>query len=320
MYRSFTALACLLGLLSGCGERRADYFPGYAEADYVRLASPLGGTLARLYLKRGDRVARGADAFVLEQDNERAARLAAQSRVERARAALADLEKGRRPDELAAVRAQLGQAEAALRLSRAELARTADLAQARFVAPSRLDEARAALARDQQRVNELQAQVRVAQLGARPDQVAAARQDVRMAEQELAQASWAQAQKSLKVPLDAQVEDVLYREGELVPAGMPVVKLLAPQYVKVRFFVPETRLGALKPGQPVSIACDGCGAPLAGAISFIAHNAEYTAPLIYSKENRASLVFMVEATPQAADAARLRPGQPVEVRLAGSGR
>lgn len=317
MYRSFTALAFLLGMLSGCGERRADYFPGYAEADYVRLASPLGGTLARLYVKRGDQVARGADAFVLEQDNERAAHSAARHRVERTRATLADLEKGRRPDELAAVRAQLGQAEAALRLSQAGLARTSDLARARFVAPSRLDEARAALARDQQRVAELQAQLRVARLGARPDQLAAARQEVRMAEQELAQAEWALAQKSLKVPLDARVEDVLYREGELVGAGMPVLKLLAPQYIKARFFVPETQLGAIKPGQPVSIACDGCGAPLAATVSFIAREAEYTAPLIYSKENRASLVFMVEATPDAAGAGRLHPGQPVEVRLAG---
>lgn len=317
MYRSFIAVAVLLGMLSGCGERRADYFPGYAEADYVRLASPLGGTLARLYVKRGDQVARGADAFVLEQDNERAARSAAQHRVERTRAALADLEKGRRPDELAAVRAQLGQAEAGLRLSQAELARTADLAKARFVAPSRLDEARAAVARDQQRVNELQAQLRVARLGARPDQVAAARQEVRMAEQELAQAEWALGQKSLKVPLDARVEDVLYREGELVAAGMPVLKLLAPQYIKARFFVPEAQLGAIKLGQPVSIACDGCGAPTRGTVSFIAREAEYTAPLIYSKENRASLVFMVEATPDAAGASRLHPGQPVEVRLAG---
>lgn len=317
MYRSLTALAFLLGMLAGCGERRADYFPGYAEADYVRLASPLGGTLARLYVKRGDQLARGADAFVLEQDNERAARSAASHRVERTRATLADLEKGRRPDELAAVQAQLGQAEAALRLSQAGLARVTELATARFVAPSRLDEARAALARDQQRVNELRAQLRVARLGARPDQLAAARQEVRMAEQELAQAEWALAQKTLKVPLDARVEDVLYREGELVAPGMPVVKLLASPYIKARFFVPEAQLAAVKPGQRVSIACDACGEPLPGTVSFIAREAEYTAPLIYSKENRANLVFMVEATPDAAVASRLHPGQPVEVRLAG---
>lgn len=317
MYRPLIALPLLLGLLAGCGERRPDYFPGYAEADYVRLASPFGGTLARLHVRRGEQVARGADAFVLEQDKERAAREAARHRVERARAALADLEKGRRPDELAAVQAQLGQAQAALRLSQAELARMDELAGARFVAPARLDEARAALARDRQRVHELQAQLRVAKLGARPDQVAAARQDVRMAEQELAQAEWSLAQKSIKVPLDARVEDVLYREGELVPAGMPVVKLLASQHIKARFFVPQSQLGALRPGQPVTIACDGCGAPLAGTVSYIASEAEYTAPLIYSKENRASLVFMVEATPEPAAAARLHPGQPVEVRLAG---
>jgi len=74
-------------------------------------------------------------------------------------------------------------------------------------------------------------------------------------------------------------------------------------------------LGALAIGQSVSLQCDGCGAPMAARISFMAREAEYTAPIIYSKENRATLVFMVEARPAAADARRLHPGQPLEVRL-----
>jgi len=319
-WRRVAPCVLLATLLAGCGAKQADFFPGYAEADYVRLASPFAGTLARLYVERGDRVARDAPAFVLEQDSERAARAEAQHRLERAQAVLADLEKGRRPDELAAVRAEQAQAEAALKLSQASLARAAALQAAHFVAQSQLDEARAAVRRDAARVRELEAQLRVAKLAARPDQLAAAQQDVRAAEAQLAQADWALSKKSLKAPLDATVADVLYREGELVPAGMPVVSLLAPQYVRARFFVPEARLGALRLGQRVTLSCDGCGAPMPAAISFIAREAEYTAPLIYSKETRATLVFMVEARP-ALDAARaLHPGQPLEVRLAGAAR
>jgi HlyD family secretion protein len=312
--------ALLAAGLAGCGDKPADYFPGYAEADYVRLASPLAGTLARLYVQRGDQVGRDAPAFVLEQDSERAARAEARHRAGRARAVLADLEKGRRPDELEAVREQLAQAQATLRLSQAELARASALEQARFVAQARLDEARAAVRRDDARVRELQAQLRVARLAARPDQLAAARQDVGAAEAALARADWALAQKSLKAPLDATVADVLYREGEMVPAGMPVVSLLAPQYVRARFFVPEAQLAQVALGQRVLLACDGCGAALPATVSFIAREAEYTAPLIYSKENRATLVFMVEARPAPDAARRLHPGQPLEVRLAGAPR
>jgi HlyD family secretion protein len=310
-------LAGLASALAACTDKPADYYPGYAEADLVRLSSPIGGTLATLHVQRGARVAIGEPAFVLEQDNERAARLQALAHLQRAQANLADLGKGRRPDELAVLDQQLTQANAALALSRAALARETQLLNARFIAPARLDEARAAQQRDQARVAEMQAQLRVARLGGRSDALAAASQDVQAAQAEVAQADWRLAQKTIKVPLAASVTEVLYREGELVAPGMPVLTLLAPDHMRARFFVPEAALGALKLGQAVSLACDGCKGPIAATISFIASSAEYTAPLIYSKENRATLVFMVEAQP--APGALLHPGQPLEVRLAARG-
>ena len=309
------ALLCSV-LLAGCREQAPDYYPGYAEADYVRLASPIGGTMARLHVRRGDHVAGGAPLFALEQDSERAARQEAQARVQRAEAALADLEKGRRPAELAVVDQQLAQAQAAQALSQAELARQTKLLEAKFIAPARIDEARAALQRDQARVRELQAQRSVAALGGRSDVLAAARQDIAAARAQLAQADWKLAQKTLAAPLAADVSDVLFREGELVPAGAPVVSLLAPQHLRARFFVPQSALGALRLGQALTLRCDGCKAALAATVSFIARDAEYTAPIIYSKENRATLVFMVEAVPAPEAAASLHPGQPLEVRVA----
>jgi prepilin-type N-terminal cleavage/methylation domain-containing protein len=111
------------------------------------------------------------------------------------------------------------------------------------------------------------------------------------------------------------VTDTLYREGEWVPAGSPVVRMLPPKNVKVRFFVPEPQLGAVKVGQAVELACDGCAAKIAATVSFIAPQAEYTPPVIYSRENRSKLVFLVEARPSKDDAVKLHPGQPVDVRL-----
>ena len=95
------------------------------------------------------------------------------------------------------------------------------------------------------------------------------------------------------------VVDTLYRPGEWVPAGAPVVSLLPPANVKIRFYVPETTVGTLRLGDAVSVHCDGCGADIAAAIRFIAPQAEFTPPVIYSRENRAKLVFLVEARPRA---------------------
>jgi HlyD family secretion protein len=111
------------------------------------------------------------------------------------------------------------------------------------------------------------------------------------------------------------VHDTLYREGEWVAAGSPVVRLLPPGNVKVRFFVPQTEVGAIAPGRAASVHCDGCTADVPVTVTFVSTEAEFTPPIIYSNETRAKLVFMVEARPAPADAAKLRPGQPVSVTL-----
>lgn len=314
-----SALALPLALsltLIACSAPTDDFYSGYVEADYVRLASPIGGTLTQVFVQRGDQVQNNAPAFVLEQESERAARQEAQSRLQRAKAQFDNISKGKRPDEIAVSQAQLTQASAALTLSQAELAREEKLLAAHFIAPARLEQLRAARERDQGRVNELQAQLRVAKLGARTDELTSARQDIAQAQAQLDQAAWKLDQKTLRIPLAARVDDVLYRAGEWVQPGSPVISLLAPEHIKARFFVPQATLGALKLGQAVSLSCDGCPQPVAATISFIAHEAQYTAPLIYSKENRATLVFMVEARPALAEAAKLHPGQPLEIRLA----
>lgn len=314
--KTLPAVIFLLVLASGCSDKPADYFPGYAEAEYVRLATPIAGTLSKLHVQRGDTVQQDAPAFVLEQDSERAAREEAASRVQRAQAQLANLKKGRRPEELAAVRAQLAQAEAALKLSSSNLARQKQLVDDKFIAPARLDEARGAVDRDQARVSELRAQVRVANLGARTDEIDAAEQEWKAAQAQLAQADWKLAQKTQRVPVAGSVADVLYREGEFVQAGSPVVSVLPPQNIRLRFFVPETQFATLRVGQDVVVQCDGCKGDIPAKVSYLSSAPEYTSPLIYSKENRAALVFMIEARPAPDQAAQLHPGQPVEIRLA----
>jgi HlyD family secretion protein len=303
--------------LSACGDRAGPppAFQGYAEGEYVRIAAPFAGALQRLAVSRGSQVTRGAPLFALEQENEIAARREAEDRLTRAQAQLGNLQSGRRAPELDVVRAQLLQAEEALKLSEIHLKRQQELVRQNFIARERLDEAATARARDAARVAELKAQLASARMAARPDEIRAAQADLEAARAVLAQADWRLKQKSVNAPVDAAVADTLFVEGEWVNAGAAVVSLLPPASLKARFFVPQAVAGTLAAGRDVTLECDGCAGPIAAKVTWIAPQAEYTPPVIYSRENRTKLVFMVEARPAPADALKLRPGQPLDVRL-----
>jgi HlyD family secretion protein len=308
-------LGSLAIALVACTNGGSHSYQGYAEGEYVRVAAPFSGTLEVLAVARGTQVKAGDLLFALEQENEAAGRREARERVKNAEAQLADLRKGKRPTEIEAIRAQLAQAEAALALSTTQLKRQEQLVEQNFIARERLDEARAAHDRDVQRVAELKAQLATARLAARPDEIKAAEHNVEAAKAALAQAEWKLEQKSVKAAVAGLVQDTFFVRGEWVNANQPVVSLLPPQNIKARFFVPERELGALRMGQKLTLTCDGCRNAIPAAVSFISPQAEYTPPVIYSRQERAKLVFLVEARPAPEDATQLHPGQPVEVRL-----
>lgn len=307
----------LSGLVAGCSKPAPEVMLGYAEGEYAHIAAPFSGALAKLEVRRGDTVVANQPLFVLEQTQERAEREQTQAQLAHAESQWQDLLKGKRPPELDTVRAQLAQAEASLAQSQAQFHRDQTLVARNFISHQQLDNSRAAYLRDRAQVDGLNSQLKVAKLAARPDQIAAAKHDVEAAKEALAQADWKLAQKSQRAPSVALVADTLYVAGEWVQAGSPVVSLLPAANIKVRFYVKEDRVGTLRPGQTVSVSCDGCGNPISARISYISPQAEYTPPVIYSRENRSKLMFLVEAQPAIADASKLHPGQPVEVSLNG---
>ena len=306
-------LLCSLLFAPGCQHPPSSAFQGYVEGEFVYLSSATAGRLERLQVSRGQQVTNGVPLFTLEVEPESAAWHQAQQEVAVAEAQLADLNIGKRPPELDVLQAQLKQAEASDRQAATELAREEAVFTAGAIPASQLDQTRAMAEVCAARVYELQRQLAVAQLPAREDQIRAQTAAVAAARAAQAQAEWRLNQKAVRATQPALVFDTLYREGEWVPAGAPVVSLLPPQLIKVRFFVPEARLSTLRPGQPVSIHCDGA-TDITARISYISTQAEYTPPVIYSNETRAKLVFLVEALPAREAAAALHPGQPVEVR------
>lgn len=312
---ALAALACG-ALLAACDKPAPSGYQGYIEGEFVNLASPFAGQLQKLHVRRGTQVAEGQPVFVLEQANEAAARLEEEQRLKSAEAKLANLQVGRRAPEIDAIRAQLAQAQAARELSRLQIQQQERLFKSGFISQERLVEARSGYERDAGKVAEAEAQLRTALLPlGRNAELAGALRDAEAARAALAQATWKLQQKSVAAPAAAFVQDTFFVEGEWVPGGKPVAALLPPGNVKARFFVPEKVPGSLAMGQNVEISCDGCGAPIPAKITFISTQAEYTPPVIYSKESRGKLVFLIEARPDPKDAARLHPGQPVDVKV-----
>lgn len=318
-YRACTlAIAASLLGLAGCKPAATTGWSGYVEGEYLYLAAPIGGRVESLAVSAGQQVGTGAPLFSLDKEIENASHDEATARALSAKAQAANADKGKRREEIAVTAAQLANAQAQAALARSDLARQQQLITQGFISKARIDDAHTAVKLTQARVDEFNAALRVARLPARIDERSALAASASAAEQVVRQTQWRSGQKSLAAPQAGLVAEVFFRPGEYVAAGQPVLSLLPPENIKLRFFVPEGELGGIATGQAVRISCDACAAPIAAHITRIASQAEYTPPVIYSNAQRAKLVFMVEARLDQATAVQLHPGQPVEVKTVGA--
>jgi HlyD family secretion protein len=311
--RTFTLALVALVALAGCARREAAGWQGYLEGEYVYVASPIAGRLEKLFVDKGARVDPGVPLFALDDSSESDARREAAGRLASSLARLEDLRKGARPTEIAGLTARLQKARAAAELSRLDLARQEGLFRDGAISQSDYDHARLAHEEDERAVDGLASDLETGRLGGRGDAVAAAEADVKAAQGALAAADWRVGQKTQAAPCGALVFDTLYREGEFVAAGSPVVALLPPANVKVRFFVPEEEFGAVQPGERVNVALSAGGTLLEGRVSYLSPQPEYTPPVLYNRDNRAKLVYMVEAEFPGGAGRNLHPGEPAYV-------
>ena len=311
--RPFAFIFLAMLALAACTRQAPVGWQGYLEGEFIYVASPLAGRLETLAVTKGSRVAADAPLFTLEHASELAAQRQSADQLAAAQARLADLKKGSRPTELATLDARLAQARSAAELSKLELVRQENLFQTNVISAADIDRARLTHERNTRAIDELSSQLATAGLGARPDTITAAAADVGAAAAAKERADWNVAQKTQAAPRAALDYDTLYREGEFVATGLPVVSLLPPENLKVRFYVPEADFAALKAGDPVRVAITG-RPPLDARVSYLSPKPEYTPPVLYNRDNRAKLVFLVEAVFTDTAAARdLHPGQPADV-------
>lgn len=306
--RPILAVAVLIGaaavawLLLG-GSDRERYLSGYIEGESLFLAAPVAGTVTTISAVEGARVSPGQHLFTIDPATLTAQGQQAQANVAAARTQISSAEAtARQADaETAAAAAEAGRA-------RADLARLLSVRQddPAAVAGKDIDAARAAL-------REASARVAAARrtADARRAQVSAARAQAEEAVGGQREVQIRVNQLAPVAPAAARVEEVYFQPGEWVSANQPVVSLLPDDKVKVRFYVPEEQVARYRPGRNVRFSCDSCPSGLSATIRYVSPRPEFTPPVIFSRDSRDRLVFLVEAYP--ARPARLQPGLPVDV-------
>nr|WP_294513463.1 HlyD family efflux transporter periplasmic adaptor subunit [uncultured Rhodopila sp.] len=322
--RTWLAIVLLLAAGAGVGwwwnaRRPAPIaWQGYAEADFVKVGPTQQGLLTAVLVARGEQVQAGTLLLTQDDADDRAARDQAAQMLAQAEQTLGNLLQGGKPTEIAQAEANLADARAVLARATADQARGEAQLPMGGVSRQTVDELRADRLSAQAKLEAAQAALMQARAPmGRDGEILAQRASVAAAHAALGMAEWRLAQRRVIAPVGGRVADVMARAGETMAAGAPVVSLLPPGNIFVRFFVPEPLFATIHPGDRVALACDGCAANLSARISFVSPQAEYTPPLIYSESSKAKLVFIVEARPPAEQAEGLNPGEPVEVRPVG---
>ncbi|MGE3692247.1 MAG: HlyD family secretion protein [Novosphingobium sp.] len=291
-----------------------DRWLGYVEGETLYIGAPQAGRLASRPVERGARVEAGAPLFSLETVTADAETSRVAAEVVQARAQAQDLASARqRQAELDVWRAQERAATAELTRTQRDFDRASQLVGEGIASRAQLDAARAARDGARAALDQARAQMRAGEMSAgRTAQIRAAQAGVAGAEAALRGQQQRRADIAPASPAAGVIEQTFFNPGEWVPANAPVVAVLPDDKRKLRFYVPQDRVAALRTGATVRFTCDGCGAERSARISYIAPRAEFTPPVIYSEHARAKLVFLVEARLEPSDKP-LPPGLPVEV-------
>lgn len=315
----FTSIVISTFLCTSCTNNSSDSWSGYTVGDFVYVSAPFGGRLERLLVAVGDKIAIGTPLFDLDAQNELAIRAENEAKLKNAKASTENLGKGKRSEEIHVIEAQLAQAESALTFAKSALTRDQLSYEAGGLSKANLDDAVNTEQQAVKKVEELKSSLGVAKLPARSDEIAASRASTVAAQNALQQSEWQLSQKHQSSVVQGVVYELFYRVGEYVAPAQPVLSILSPENIKVRFYVSEFDLPKIELGLQVRINCDGCTPGTIGKVTRIATQAEFTPPVIYSNTERNKLMFLIEAHPLLEQAMRLRPGQPVQVSLVKSG-
>lgn len=286
---------------------------GYVEGEFTLVAPVEGAQVRSVRVDRGDHVPAGEVLVEMEREDAEIALAQAEADLAQAKSQLADLQQGSRPEEIAVIEATLASARAQAREAERERERIARLTERGVATDAQLEDSEAAAEVATAKVAETEAQLEVARLPAREQEIARAEAAVEAARAARDQMRWKLGQRELSLDEPVTVVDVIRTEGEIAGPSAPVLSVLGEDAVKLRLYVPERAFSSIALGDRLMVNCDGCPAGLSASITYISDEPEFTPPVIYSLENRQKLVYLVEAHP--GGDGPLKPGQIVDVRL-----
>ncbi|MFA6102038.1 MAG: HlyD family efflux transporter periplasmic adaptor subunit [Victivallaceae bacterium] len=315
---SFLAAAAISLTISGCGDK-PEGFQGYVEADMVYISPVLGGRLEKIYIDRGDFVKKDARLFDLDSTEYAAAVAESEANLRKTQDDLNDLLKGVRPEEIKALKAKISKLEAICELAKIVHDRNTLLLAKDAIATKEHDTSRLLQIQNKWELEESKRNLEIAQLPAREDRIMSAKEAVKAAENALAGAKWRLEQRFVKAEQDAFVFDTLMRRGEYAAAGTPVLMLIPPTNMKVRFFVTYPDVQKIHAADKIVFYPDGGQERYQAKVSNISLKPEYTPPVIYSRDSNSKLIFMIEADVDPQCAFKVNPGMPVTVKLLNAG-
>lgn len=295
---------------------RALVASGTVEATETRLGFQVAGRVDSILAHEGDPVQAAQRLATLDRSERLARRAQAAAQVDAARAALDEMERGSRPEEVQ--QSQAGRDAARMRLEDAtrDLERTRKLFDGGAVSRESLD--KAGMARDvaERQFAQASDQARLVETGPRRERVAAARAQLAQAEAALAEHDAALANMVLRAPFGGVVT-IRHREpGEIVPAGSPVLTVTNRDDRWVRIYVSERRIGAVHVGSQARITSDtDRGTAYPGEVTYVATEAEFTPKNVQTAEERVKLVYAVKVRISGDEAYALKPGMPADVQM-----
>jgi HlyD family secretion protein len=309
--------AVMAWLFSACASHDMPTMSGYVEGEYVLVAPVETARIERVLVKRGDTVEKDALLAELDSEDAKLTLQQAEARLAEARAQYANMSKGRRTDEINAIEASLAAAKAQLRESQLAFNRARDLHSRQITSKAAFDQAEAARATAQAKVDEIMANLETARAGARPDELVAQAQKVAEASAAVDAARWHVDQRRVLAPARGRVSDILRNRGEIAGPTAPVLSFLPEGAIKLKLFAPEAARSALPPGSRVAVSCDACPGDLAAVVTYVSDEPEFTPPVIYSVDRRQKLLYLIEALPEQPNS-MLQPGLIVDAKAIAS--
>lgn len=312
MIKRLITLITMLAL-TGCGNSDRHHYQGYVEGRNIYLASPFSGTLIKAYVQRGQHVKKGELLFQLDPDPQSIQVSQAFSGLKQAEQVYHDLKNPKRPPEIAAIEAQIGQVTSQVVLAALRVKRNQTLYDKRVLDKDSLDASIEHYEEVLYLKKQYEANLVLAKEGSREYQIKAQSAQVNQSQSKLKEAKWQLAQKRIYAPADGVIFDIYFKEGEFVGMQQPLAALLTPENIQIDFFVPVEALAGMHVRQNITFDCDGCAKNNQAVLNYISPEAEYVPPLVYSRDNRDKLIFRIKADIH--DPTKFKPGQPVIVTV-----